>query len=196
MSRTARVSLLGRVWAFYCQQLSERPVLTRALTSTVGMGTGDAIAQLCNEELFSSERTLKYSAFGFLIHGPTCHCFYTMLDNAVPPTHPIVLRKIFLKICIDQTVWSPVLLAVFYSFMHIWDGTLKDMKSTFEQKFWPTFRKTMILLLLVYSISLTWSVMILGTSLAVWIPAHIINYGYIPPSQRILYVNIVAVSIC
>lgn len=138
------MSLLGRIWAFYCQQLSERPYLTRALTSTVGMGTGDAIAQLLNEEPFLSERVFKYSAFGFLIHGPSCHCFYKMLDNAVPPTQPIVLRKILLKIGIDQTVWSPFLLCVFYSFMQIWDGKPEAIRSTIEEKFWTTYRKTKI----------------------------------------------------
>jgi hypothetical protein len=27
-----------------------------------------------------------------------------------------------------------------------------------------------------------------------WIPAHVVNFGFVPPSQRVLYVNVVAVS--
>lgn len=27
-----------------------------------------------------------------------------------------------------------------------------------------------------------------------WIPAHAINFGFVPSSQRVLYVNVVAVS--
>ncbi len=32
------------------------------------------------------------------------------------------------------------------------------------------------------------------TGWKLWIPAHAINFGFVPPSQRVLYVNIIAVS--
>jgi len=32
------------------------------------------------------------------------------------------------------------------------------------------------------------------TGWKLWIPAHAINFGFIPPSQRVLYVNVIAVS--
>jgi hypothetical protein len=38
-----------------------------------------------------------------------------------------------------------------------------------------------------------WPVML--TNWAVWPIANLINFAYIPPSQRILYVNVLAVSI-
>ena len=33
------------------------------------------------------------------------------------------------------------------------------------------------------------------TGWKLWIPAHAINFGFVPPSQRVLYVNIIAVSL-
>lgn len=33
-----------------------------------------------------------------------------------------------------------------------------------------------------------------ATGWKLWIPAHAINFGFIPPSQRVLYVNVIAVS--
>ena len=32
------------------------------------------------------------------------------------------------------------------------------------------------------------------TGWKLWIPAHAINFGFVPPSQRVLYVNVIAVS--
>ena len=33
------------------------------------------------------------------------------------------------------------------------------------------------------------------TGWKLWIPAHAINFGFIPPSQRVLYVNVIAVRL-
>eukprot|EP00210_Caulerpa_lentillifera_P008516 g8123.t1 len=171
MSRTIRVTLWRRVWELYCQQLSERPFLTRALTSTIGIGTGDAIAQLYGEEFFSFQRLVKYSAFGFLVHGPGCHAFYKMLDIRLPLTQPNMVRNVLVRTSIDQSMWSPILLCVFYAFMQTWDGRPESTKTIIKQKFMTTY----------------------GTSLLFWIPAQIVNHALIPPPQRILYLNIVSV---
>ncbi len=32
------------------------------------------------------------------------------------------------------------------------------------------------------------------TGWKLWIPAHAINFGFVPPSQRVLYVNVIAVT--
>jgi hypothetical protein len=59
------------VWAGYLALLESQPVVTKGLTSFVGFGVGDILAQLCIEkrERFDWKRCLRFSSAGALIHG-------------------------------------------------------------------------------------------------------------------------------
>merc|ERR1712086_765065 len=69
-------------WGAYERQLSAQPVLTKGLTSLVGFALGDIIAQTLVEQaaIIDVARVVKFSSFGFLVHGTTCHFFYNFLD--------------------------------------------------------------------------------------------------------------------
>lgn len=138
-TRVIAPPLLKRLWTFYCSQLAERPVLSRALTSTVGFATGDAIAQSLTSENFDWHRNLKFAVFGFCIHGPLGHTFYKNIDKFVYPAQRLHKKTVFLKTLIDQSMWSPTLLFMFFTFQHTWDRKLNQLETVLKKDFLPTW---------------------------------------------------------
>jgi hypothetical protein len=55
-----------------------RPIVVKALSSAVGYGIGDIMAQSISYQ-FQLPRFLRMSLFGLLIHGPLNYFFYTWL---------------------------------------------------------------------------------------------------------------------
>lgn len=78
--RKAQLSV-SRLWSVYNEQLVVRPVLTRSLTSMVGLVSGDALAQFSAGGKYDSARALRTAAYAFLISGPVNYKFYKFLDQ-------------------------------------------------------------------------------------------------------------------
>lgn len=74
-------SALIRGWELYCKALKKHPVLSRGWTSCIGLCIGDLLAQAAEGRKYNWERTARFGAFGFLVHGPALHIFYTGLDK-------------------------------------------------------------------------------------------------------------------
>lgn len=68
-------------WGLYCKALKKHPVLARSWISCVGLCVGDVLAQTAEKKKYSLERTVRFGAFGFLVHGPALHFFYKGLDK-------------------------------------------------------------------------------------------------------------------
>merc|ERR1712187_1020735 len=99
-------TIMRVLWTKYNSLLSEKPLLIKALTSLVGFTTGDILAQkfISNDDNkpYDLFRTLRLASFGFLLHGPTGHYFYGLLDSKLPGTRSMTVAK---KVLIDQLVW-------------------------------------------------------------------------------------------
>lgn len=105
------------IWAAYNSVLSRHPITTKAFTSLVGFFLGDLIAQKFLGEKgapLDRARLLRMAAFGFLVHGPTGHYFYSALDRLIVGTSPL---KVVSKVAIDQVCWAPIFTAGFFAFL-------------------------------------------------------------------------------
>ena len=71
------------------------------------------------------------------------------------------------KVAVDQTLWAPVFMCMFFTYMCLFDGTPDLILAKIKQ---DTFT----------AVKGSWYT---------WIPAHTINFAFIPPSQRLLYIN-------
>ncbi|GMI05249.1 hypothetical protein TrLO_g15366 [Triparma laevis f. longispina] len=164
---------MSRLWASYNRLLESSPLLTKALTSFTGFTAGDALAQNFvepSDKPYDYLRTLKMGSFGLLIHGTTGHYFYGMLDSKLPGTKPATVAT---KVLIDQTLWNPCFGLMFFGYLNFVEGkSLSEYKDKIQQDLQTA---------------------VMG-SWAVWVPAHTINFAFVPPAQRLLYINTIQIG--
>mmetsp|Transcript_14369 Transcript_14369/g.30268 ORF Transcript_14369/g.30268 Transcript_14369/m.30268 type:complete len:189 (-) Transcript_14369:306-872(-) len=164
---------MSGLWARYNAMLEAQPLLTKALTSLTGFTIGDILAQnFVNDDgkPYDPMRTLRLGSFGFLIHGTTGHYFYGFLDSKLPGTKPATVAT---KVLIDQTMWNPIFGLIFFGYLNVTEGkSLEDYKNKIKADL-----KTAVM-----------------GSWAVWVPAHTINFAFVPPSQRLLYINSIQIG--
>eukprot|EP00554_Chaetoceros_debilis_P002594 CAMPEP_0194096446 /NCGR_PEP_ID=MMETSP0149-20130528/57307_1 /TAXON_ID=122233 /ORGANISM="Chaetoceros debilis, Strain MM31A-1" /LENGTH=185 /DNA_ID=CAMNT_0038782421 /DNA_START=480 /DNA_END=1037 /DNA_ORIENTATION=- len=164
---------MSGIWARYNKLLEAQPLLTKAFTSLVGFTAGDVLAQnfLAEEgDKYDVMRTIRLGSFGFMLHGTTGHYFYGMLDSKMPGTKPVTVAS---KVVIDQFFWNPIFGCMFFSYLNFTEG--KDL-ATLKTKL-STDLKTAVM-----------------GSWAVWIPAHTVNFAFVPPAQRLLYINTIQIG--
>ncbi|KAG7348222.1 Mpv17 / PMP22 family protein [Nitzschia inconspicua] len=168
-----RIITMSGLWARYNKLLEAQPLLTKCLTSLTGFTAGDILAQNFVEndgKPYDIMRTVRLGSFGFLIHGSTGHFFYGFLDSKLPGTKPITVAS---KVFIDQTIWNPIFGCMFFGYLNLVEG-----------KSWDDYVKKL-------QADLKTAVM---GSWAVWVPAHTINFAFVPPSQRLLYINTIQIG--
>lgn len=164
---------MSGLWARYNKLLEAQPLLTKALTSLTGFTAGDVLAQKFvepSDKPYDIARTLRLGSFGFFIHGTTGHYFYGFLDAKLPGTAPMTVAT---KVIIDQTIWNPIFGLMFFGYLSLMEG------KTFEEY--------------VNKLKADLKTAVMG-SWAVWVPAHTVNFAFIPPSQRLLYINSIQIG--
>ena len=166
--------VFARAWAGYNRMLDTQPLLTKALTSFVGFTAGDILAQKFvtpdPEKGYDIMRTLRLGSFGLLIHGTTGHYFYGFLDKMIPGT---AMKTVATKVGIDQLIWNPIFGVMFFSYLGLAEGKgFADISKKIQADL-----KTAVM-----------------GSWTVWIPAHFINFRFIPSSQRLLYINSIQIG--
>lgn len=82
-------------------------------------------------------------------------------------THPFVVIS---KAIIDQAINAPVGTVMFYAFITALENKMHLVGPVIQEKIMPT----------------------LYANWKVWPMVHVVNFALIPPRQRILYINIVA----
>ena len=164
---------MSGLWARYNAMLEAQPLLTKALTSLTGFTIGDILAQnFVNQDgkPYDPMRTIRLGSFGFLVHGTTGHYFYGFLDSKLPGTKP---QTVATKVFIDQTIWNPIFGLMFFGYLNLVEGkSFEDYKNKIKADL-----KTAVM-----------------GSWAVWVPAHTINFAFVPPSQRLLYINSIQIG--
>ena len=149
---------------------SSKNLLLSNTVICVGMsGLGDVVLQSAqsSKKSFDMKRTLHLSLTGFTV-GPICHYWYQMLERRMPGKTMSMIAK---KVVVDQIVFSPVCLAVFFLTL----GLLKN--SSLRDIAEETWRKGLVL----YTAEWT-----------VWPPAQVINFYLIPLQFRVFFDNLVS----
>ncbi|GAB5031407.1 peroxisomal membrane protein [Nannochloropsis oceanica] len=165
--------MFGRLWTKYNAALETNPLLIKAMTSLTGFTLGDILAQkfvMPDEKGYDVMRTARLGSFGFLVHGPTGHYFYSWLDKQIPGT---AMKTVATKVAIDQLLWNPCFGVMFFSYLGLAEGkSFTDIQAKIKN-------------------DLTTAVV---GSWTVWIPAHFVNFRFVPSSQRLLYINSIQIG--
>jgi protein Mpv17 len=179
--------------------LDAQPLLTKALTSLTGFTAGDILAQCFVEPAdkpYDVMRTIRLGSFGFLIHGTTGHYFYGMLDSKLPGTAPLTVAS---KVLIDQTIWNPIFGCMFFGYLNVMEGkTFADLQKKLNADL-----KTAVMGSWAVWVSSYLSSHAFDASIAMphpslmfspQVPAHTVNFAFIPPNQRLLYINSIQIG--
>lgn len=186
----ASKSMSASAWRSYCDHLVKRPLVTKILTGVMGTIVGDGIAQatahLSARRVAAARprvrkprfrydwaRAARLCAYAALIGTPVGHYWFAFLDRHVLPTrmgHPMTA---FLKMGLDQALMAPAGLAMFYLSVSLMEGkSLKQAVGVVRDKFVPTMIANYML----------------------WPAAQVVNFRFVPPEQRILYVNAIYIG--
>lgn len=160
------------LWDMYNSALEANPLVVKALTSLVGFSLGDILAQLFVEkgEAFDWARFARLASFGLLLHGTMGHYFYGFIDGKFPGTSAATVAT---KVGIDQIMFAPVFAVIFFSYQGFAAGkSVEEVKAKIVKDL-----KT--------AVTGSWSV---------WVPAHTINFRFVPSSQRLLFINSVQIG--
>lgn len=101
----------------------------------------------------------------------TGHVWYTTLDRNVYPDDPKSNKAVITKTALDQLLWAPAFSCVFFFFIHALDGHPEAAVDAIRTKLGP----------------------MLLANYALWPAAHLVNFRFVPPAQRILYINAVQI---
>ncbi|CAD7081478.1 unnamed protein product [Hermetia illucens] len=105
----------------------------------------------------------RYAIMGTFIYSPTLYTWYKWLDGTFPGTTRRIIVK---KLVLDQFLLTPVLLVMFYTGMSLMERA-PDPFEELKQKFSPTFLRSCIF----------------------WIPAQFVNFTFVSPRFRVIYVG-------
>ncbi|KAM3966286.1 mpv17-like protein [Aphomia sociella] len=159
------VSRLANLWR---ESLRRRPVITNTLVYAT-FYTAAELSQQTFNKIYSPEKPdMDFAAAGRIVtvgssvYAPTLYYWYKLLDKKFVGT---AMRTVATKVASDQLIMTPILLATFYTLL----GVLERREDVFEelrQKYWKTFIANQ----------------------AFWIPAQTINFYFMPPHLRVVYV--------
>ena len=115
------------------------------------------------------KRFISLSALGFLYHGPSGHYFYNWLDSKIPGAAPL---NVAAKVAIDQTCWAPIFMVMFFTYMKSFDGNFDEILPAIQGDIFT-------------AVSASWKT---------WIPAHTINFAFVPSKYRLFYINAIQIG--
>uniref|UniRef100_A0A023F7S6 Putative conserved plasma membrane protein n=1 Tax=Triatoma infestans TaxID=30076 RepID=A0A023F7S6_TRIIF len=149
------------------------PLLANSLVYGTMYVTAEFSQQVINRKYFSNKvppdpidkaSLLRYAVVGCGINSNLLYYWYRWLDRTLPGSNLKIVTK---KLLLDQCLLTPQIVVIFYVSMSIMEGK-EDIFAELQQKFIPTFQ----------------------TSCLFWLPAQCINFLFIPPMARVVYVGI------
>jgi hypothetical protein len=119
-------------WDGYVSKVESHPLLTKSATATVILACADMCAQGLehvrgttasdqNGGVVDWLRVARFAAFG-LLGAPWSHVYFHWLDHYLPPSPQPWSSTTALKVCIDQFLQAPLLLAVMISALSLMKG--------------------------------------------------------------------------
>jgi peroxisomal membrane protein 2 len=156
-------------------------------------------------------RAARFAIFGLVLQAPWNHYYYLLLDGQIPPTPEPFSSTNIAKVCIDQFIQAPIFTVLIFAFLGVLEGKgLSDIQKQLQNDYPETivanckctldadvaqginlpFRRSVTHFACTNAIN----VMCVGSDMPkgkLWVPATIINIGFVPPPLRVLYLNCV-----
>ena len=136
------------------------------------VGLGDCCAQQIVEKRGKQHdvrRTIGMSSIGLFVIGPMMRYWYIFLDRAVKGAATSDALK---KMVIDQTVFAPTIIAVFFTTTGLLFGkSFSDIELKFRHQYFETMK----------------------TNYMIWPFVQIVNFNFVPLQHRVFVVNFIAI---
>jgi protein Mpv17 len=181
----------------YESVLASSPLLTKCVTSGVGFAVADVVAQSLSGGFRDANRTAANAVFGLALYGPLSSAWYGALDALILPDSPNGAAAVAAKTALDQLLWAPVLVTGLFA----WDmarkgeplvvaregreGNPETPRDPSSRN--PTPKRSLKSKLeddLLDTLKVNWTF---------WPAFHVLNFRFVAPPDRILYINAVQV---
>ncbi|EPQ25916.1 uncharacterized protein PFL1_06590 [Pseudozyma flocculosa PF-1] len=145
----------------------------QCLSGGVLFATGDVIAQQLIEKRGKQHdpwRTARLGLYGGAIFSPIAATWFGKVLERVQ--FKSRYANIATKVALDQLVAAPNMTALFFTATTLMaGGSTGDVKAKLNESWWSTLK----------------------TGWAVWVPVQAVNMAFVPPNQRLLFVNVVSI---
>ena len=167
--------MLTRLAATYGRANASRPIAVQSATAGVIASAGDVLMQLIEghqrEKPLDLSRTGRIAAFRLAIFGPSYSLWMRALERTVVVSS--TARAVVFKTLLDQLVWTPPSLSLFYVTMARLEGQpLATGVDRARRMLWPTLR-------------VNWPF---------WCCVHVLTFSVVPPALRMAWVSTVQVG--
>lgn len=175
---------------WYRTALTKRPILTQCLSTSFLFAAGDVIAQQAVERQYDDDgrpthnpyRTLRMAIYGGGVFGPLVVNWYKFLQTAIRiPTSPNL--EIVSRVALDQAVFTPVNLTLFFSSMATMEGVMGDdgkKELGTRERVGKKLRDNWL-----QGLKANWTV---------WPGVQLVNFRFVPLEHRLLVVNLVSLG--
>ncbi|NXH99499.1 M17L2 protein, partial [Pachycephala philippinensis] len=178
-------------------------LLTNTLSCGGLLAAGDCLQQEWHRRKHpESQHQLGRTGRMFVVGcslGPLMHYWYLWLDSAFPAQGVRGLRTVLKKVLIDQLVASPSMGAWYFMAIGTLEGqSLQESWDELKEKFWEFYKVTPIPIAPFSRWDPAGSPQLLlappQADWCVWPAAQILNFLFVPPAYRVVYVNVVTLG--
>eukprot|EP01039_Chlorochromonas_danica_P004554 gene4553-4992_t len=117
-------------------------------------------------ERISWKRTFNFALISTCFFPPLAHYWYGWLSVKIVGDNLLAAMK---RVFLDQVLFAPVCLSGFFSLNLLLDGKIHHIQEKLKNDLLPT----------------------MSANYAVWIPAQVINFMFVPIPLRVLWANMV-----
>ena len=115
------------------------------------------------KQKYNKGSILRYTLLGGAVLSPALHVWYRWLDRALPGTGVTTVAS---KVALDIGVFGVPYYSAFYILVNVLAGEAVQVA-------WAELRQKLVPTML--------------TTAAFWVPAQVVNFRYVPPRMRIIY---------